>query len=95
MSNTALCIGMYGKDEDFYSLKGVVEELLRVLGIKGSDLCRRIRVWVRIHPGRCARISVTSGRRDGELCDELGVMGEDTSGRGRTVWDGRREDLLL
>ncbi len=30
----ALCIGMYGKDEDFYSLKGVVEELFRVLGIK-------------------------------------------------------------
>ena len=64
---------MYGKDEDFFSLKGVVEELLRVLGIKSvmftgeSDLGS-------FHPGRCARISVL--KDGGEEPVPLGVMGE-------------------
>lgn len=34
----SLCIGMYGKNEDFFSLKGIVEELLKVLSIKGAVL---------------------------------------------------------
>ncbi|MFQ7012185.1 MAG: phenylalanine--tRNA ligase subunit beta, partial [Clostridia bacterium] len=69
----ALCIGMYGKDEDFYSLKGVVEELFRVLGIKDPIFAGEADLGA-FHPGRCARISVISGE-NGEPV-QLGVMGE-------------------
>ena len=30
----SLCIGMYGKGEDFFTLKGVVVEMLKILGIR-------------------------------------------------------------
>ena len=69
----ALCIGMYGKDEDFYSLKGVVEELFHVLGIKDPIFAGEADLGA-FHPGRCARISVISGE-NGEPV-QLGVMGE-------------------
>lgn len=75
----SLCIGMYGKKEDFFSLKGVVEELLKVLGIKGAVFEAESEYGV-YHPGRCARIAVPSGRQGAEdaemLYDELGIMGE-------------------
>lgn len=74
----SLCIGLYGKDEDFYSLKGVVEELLRVLGIEDAVFTAEGEYGV-YHPGRCARISVKSKftSEDGPaLYDELGIMGE-------------------
>ena len=75
----SLCIGMYGKNEDFFSLKGIVEELLKVLGIKGAVFEAESEYGV-YHPGRCARIAVPSGRQGAEdadiLYDELGIMGE-------------------
>lgn len=75
----SLCIGMYGKNEDFFSLKGIVEELLKVLGIKGAVFEAEFEYGV-YHPGRCARIAVPSGRQGAEdadiLYDELGIMGE-------------------
>ena len=75
----SLCIGMYGKNEDFFSLKGIVEELLKVLGIKGAVYEAESEYGV-YHPGRCARIAVPSGRQGAEdadiLYDELGIMGE-------------------
>mgnify|MGYP004723543465 FL=1 len=75
----SLCIGMYGKKEDFFSLKGVVEELLKVLGIKGTVFEAESEYGV-YHPGRCARIAVPSARQGAEdadvLYDELGIMGE-------------------
>lgn len=75
----SLCIGMYGKNEDFFSLKGIVEELLKVLGIKGAVFGAESEYGV-YHPGRCARIAVPSGRQGAEdadiLYDELGIMGE-------------------
>ena len=57
----SLCIGMYGKNEDFFSLKGIVEELLKVLGIKGAVFEAESEYGV-YHPGRCARIAVPSGK---------------------------------
>ncbi len=69
----ALCIGMYGKNEDFFSLKGVVEELFNVLGIKNPIFTGESELGA-FHPGRCARISVIS-EENGEST-ELGVMGE-------------------
>ncbi len=73
----SLCIGMYGDGEDFYDLKGVVEELLKVMGVKDAVFTAESQYGV-YHPGRCARISVPAGRSGGEqpLYDELGIMGE-------------------
>ena len=74
----SLCIGMYGEGVDFYALKGVVEELFRVLGIDGARFTAESEYGA-YHPGRCARISVKSKlQADGldTLYDELGIMGE-------------------
>lgn len=75
----SLCIGMYGKDADFYSLKGVIVELLRILGIR-EPLFEAESEYAVYHPGRCARIAVPSARgalQDGTIeYDELGIMGE-------------------
>ncbi|MBQ3520878.1 MAG: phenylalanine--tRNA ligase subunit beta [Firmicutes bacterium] len=75
----SLCIGMYGKDEDFYSLKGNIVELLKIMGIKDVAFIAESGYGV-YHPGRCARITVPSGRPAPEgmepEMDELGIMGE-------------------
>lgn len=63
----AMCIGIYGKDESFFTLKGMVEEMLNVLGIRDVTFESESDYGV-YHPGRCARIS-----KD-EI--ELGIMGE-------------------
>lgn len=63
----SLCIGMYGGDADFFALKGIVLELLKVLGITSVDFEteEERRTY---HPGRCARVLA------GGEC--IGVMGE-------------------
>ena len=62
-----LILGMYGEDRDFFTLKGVVENLFDTLGIEDYDVtaCKDNPTF---HPGRCAVIS-----KDGE---ELGIIGE-------------------
>lgn len=62
-----LILGMYGEDRDFFTLKGVVENLFDTLGIEDYDVtaCHDNPTF---HPGRCAVIS-----KDGE---ELGILGE-------------------
>ena len=64
---TGLCIGLYGKDMDFFTLKGMVVELLNVLGIRNAAFVAESEYGV-YHPSRCARIAA------GE--EELGIMGE-------------------
>ncbi|MCQ4637184.1 phenylalanine--tRNA ligase subunit beta [Anaerovorax odorimutans] len=64
---TGLCIGMYGKDTDFFTLKGMVTEMLKILGVKEVTFTAESEYGV-YHPGRCARISVGD--------EELGIMGE-------------------
>ncbi|MDO4544604.1 MAG: phenylalanine--tRNA ligase subunit beta [Bacillota bacterium] len=74
----SLCIGAYGKAEDFYSLKGVIEELLRVVGIRKPIFIAESEYGV-YHPGRCARICVEASpemKAAGEEYEELGIMGE-------------------
>ncbi len=74
----SLCIGMYGEGEDFYGLKGVLEELFRIMGVKDVVFTAESQYGV-YHPGRCARIAVPSvrgGDGDPVLYDELGIMGE-------------------
>ncbi len=64
---TGLAMGLYGKDMDFFTLKGAVEELLRNLGAGKVTFIAESEYGV-YHPGRCARICI------GE--EELGIMGE-------------------
>lgn len=64
---TGLCIGLYGNGADFFTLKGMAEEMLKVLGVKGVRFEAESEYGV-YHPGRCARISVGD--------EELGIMGE-------------------
>ena len=48
-----LCLGVYGKEEDFYTLRGAVEQLLRHRGI-AFDILPGGESYH--HPGRCARL---------------------------------------
>ena len=65
--NVQVTLGMYGEQYDFYSLKGVVEALLDVLGIADYDVSA-ISDNPTFHPGRCACIS-----KDGR---DIGIIGE-------------------
>ena len=62
-----LCLGMYGKGEDFYSIKGVIEALLLKLGIREGVFAAERNVKA-FHPGRCAALS-----KDGK---GIGILGE-------------------
>ena len=64
---TVLTVGMYGK-VDFYDIKGIIEELSEVLGIKNNIEYSPVSDISYMHPGRCAGISI------GE--DKLGFLGE-------------------
>ncbi len=62
-----LICGMYGGDFDFFTAKGMVEELLDRFGVKDWDIeaCADDQSY---HPGRCGKLSVGG--------DELGIVGE-------------------
>lgn len=62
-----LVLGMYGDDKDFFTLKGVVENLLDTLAIREYDVDAKSDDLT-FHPGRCAVLS-----KDGE---EFGIIGE-------------------
>lgn len=74
-----MSVGVYGKDEDFFTLKGMLEELFDKLGIKRVKYIPESEYGV-YHPGRCARIVAThmaeleNGPAEEEV--ELGIMGE-------------------
>lgn len=65
--NPMLTIGMYGKNADFYALKGAVERLLERLNIGGWDVapCKDHPTF---HPGRCAVMT-----KNGE---QIALLGE-------------------
>ena len=74
----SLCIGMYGKGEDFFTLKGVVCELLKVMGIRQPIFVAESE-YGPYHPGRCARVCVEASpemKKAGVDTEELGIMGE-------------------
>ena len=60
-------IGMYGKNADFYTLKGTVEELLAKVGLNDYDVVP-VNDNPTFHPGRCAKL--IAGDK------ELAVLGE-------------------
>ena len=61
-----LMLGAYG-EEDFFSLKGMIEELLRALNAQAAEFAA-VTDNPSFHPGRCASVSV-GGKR-------LGVFGQ-------------------
>lgn len=77
-----LSIGLYGENEDFFTLKGMVEELLNVMGIRNVTFIAESEYGI-YHPGRCARILVDmGGQKDNtkmleELKDKLENQSED------------------
>ncbi|MDD7015557.1 MAG: phenylalanine--tRNA ligase subunit beta [Firmicutes bacterium] len=72
----SLCIGMYGDGADFFKLKGVVEEMLKKMGISDTMYIAESEYSV-YHPGRCARIAVSRVTEEGVFeTEELGIMGE-------------------
>lgn len=75
----AMSIGFYGKDEDFFTLKGSIIELLEKLGIGNLEFIPE-KEYGTYHPGRCARIvtkEVSYGPNGPEEeFVELGIMGE-------------------
>lgn len=49
------CVGMYGKEVDFFVLKGVIEPVLNNVGLKGYEIEPET-TNLTFHPGRCAKI---------------------------------------
>ncbi len=50
-----LCVGMYGKDVDFFALKGSIETILEAVGFKNYEIMPETNNTT-FHPGRCAKI---------------------------------------
>ncbi len=79
MESDSMCIGFYGPNEDFFTLKGAVLELLTKLGIKNVEFEAEAEYGA-FHPGRCARILAPCKTMvfDEEIEEviELGIMGE-------------------
>ena len=57
LQENILTIGMYGEDVDFYTLKGLVENILEVANVNRYDIERET-TNESYHPGRCANLKV-------------------------------------
>ena len=66
--NKVITLAAYGKDEDFYSLKGVIENILEAAGIEKAKFVSFSEDKA-YHSGRCAKIYTADGR-------ELGIFGQ-------------------
>lgn len=55
VEETHLCVGMYGKDVDFFVIKGALETILDNVGFKGYEILPENSNST-FHPGRCAKI---------------------------------------
>ncbi len=78
---TVLTLGAYGKQEDFYTLKGCVEALLTALRI-GKVSFSAISDNSAYHPGRCAGIYSNGkllgvvGQIHPQVCTQFGLSGQ-------------------
>ena len=57
LQENILTIGMYGEDSDFYTLKGLVENILEVANVNRYDIKKETENQS-YHPGRCATLKV-------------------------------------
>ncbi len=67
----ALSLGLYGKEESFFTLKGIIESLLANFGID-ADYTRSTEPY--LHPGRQAAVNV-----EGEIIGTFGEVHPDTT----------------
>ena len=67
LENRTAVIGMYGEKTDFYTLKGIVEELLAKTGVETYDV-EPVTDDPTFHPGRCARLTIAG--------ENLATLGE-------------------
>ena len=63
-----ISLGLYGEDADFYTIKGILEELLKVFGISDYDV-EADKANPTFHPGRCAVVS-----KDGRYLATIGEV---------------------
>lgn len=59
--------GLYGEGVDFFTVKGIVEDLLERVSVYGYDVEADATAYS-YHPGRCAKLTIGG--------EELGVLGE-------------------
>ena len=52
-----LTVGMYGEDVDFYTLKGMVENILEAISVNHYEVEKETEN-ASYHPGRCANVKV-------------------------------------
>ena len=57
LQENILTIGMYGEDVDFYTLKGLIENVLETVSVNRYDIVKETKNES-YHPGRCANIKV-------------------------------------
>lgn len=57
LQENILTIGMYGEDIDFYSLKGLVENILQLIDVNRYEIEKETKNSS-YHPGRCANMKV-------------------------------------
>lgn len=62
----AMSIGLYGKDVDFFTMKGMVTALLAELGIERVAFVPEDSYGI-YHPGRCARIVIPSQEEEQKI----------------------------
>ena len=78
LQENILTIGMYGEDTDFYSLKGIIENILESIGVNRYDIEKETKNES-YHPGRCANLKVgidtiaTFGEVHPEVLDNYGI----------------------
>ena len=57
LQENILTIGMFGEDSDFYTLKGIIENVLEAANVNHYDIVKE-KENNSYHPGRCANIKV-------------------------------------
>jgi len=78
LEENILTVGMYGEDVDFYIVKGILENVLEVVGINRYDIEKEIKNSI-YHPGRCANLKIgldtiaTFGEVHPEVLDNYGI----------------------
>lgn len=65
-----MVVGAYGDQWDFFTMKGILEELFRNLGIK-NIVFEREENYGPYHPGRCARILVRNSKESAKTEEDL------------------------
>ncbi|MEE3362718.1 MAG: phenylalanine--tRNA ligase subunit beta [Anaerovoracaceae bacterium] len=88
----SLCIGMYGENENFYTLKGAVEQLLDEFGIDDLEFTAESG-YETFHPGRCARISIAGEKPDEAHSEQIKEMSEKL--QDRKPEDVSQDDVVM